>query len=65
MSRAGGSSTALVKRTAPFWVTGLLVCGILGFLIGGPDGRALGGGIGAGIGLILGGFLGRSRGLTP
>ncbi len=57
MSHAGKSPTERVKQSAPFMVAGLLACGILGYFIAGPEGRALGGGIGAAVGLAVGGLI--------
>ena len=57
MSKAVRSPTERLMRSAPFMVAGLLVCGILGYFIAGPDGRALGGGIGAAVGLCVGGLI--------
>lgn len=61
MRRAGQSPTERVKRSVPFMVAGILVCGILGYFIAGPEGRALGGGIGGAVGLGVGGFIGKHR----
>jgi hypothetical protein len=61
MSIAGKSRTDRVKRSVPFMVAGILVCGILGSFIAGPEGRALGGGIGAVVGLGVGGLIGKYR----
>ena len=64
MSRTGQSPIERVKRSVPYMVVGILVCGILGHFLAGPEGRALGGGIGGAVGLGVGGFIGKHRTLT-
>src|SRR4051794_5993834 len=61
MTKTGRSRADFVRRNVPFMVAGLLVCGLLGYFIGGPDGRAMGGGIGVALGLAVGGLIGKLR----
>jgi len=55
------SPSDFVKQNGTFMFIGILVCGIAGYFIAGPEARALSGGIGAGLGLIVGGLNGKFR----
>lgn len=47
-----------LKKNAPYITVGFVVCGLVGYFLGGSDGRALGSGVGVFIGFIVGGLVG-------
>jgi hypothetical protein len=55
------SPTDFVKRNGIAMLVGMLVCGLVGYFVNGPDGRALGTGIGVILGLIASGLAAKVR----